>query len=36
MTSIGASSRREIARQVGRKFGVSTKQVYELTKDQSQ
>jgi 16S rRNA (cytidine1402-2'-O)-methyltransferase len=35
MTSVG-SSRREIAREVGRKFGLSTRQVYEMTKDQPQ
>lgn len=36
MTANAASSRREVAREVGKKFGLSTRQVYELTKDQSQ
>ena len=36
MTSDPAFSRREIAREVGKKFGLSTRQVYDLTKDQSQ
>lgn len=36
MTSVSSSSPREIAREVGKKFGLSTRQVYEMTKNQSQ
>jgi 16S rRNA (cytidine1402-2'-O)-methyltransferase len=36
MTSFEASSRREAARAVGRKFGLSTREIYNLTKDQPQ
>jgi 16S rRNA (cytidine1402-2'-O)-methyltransferase len=36
MTSSHPRSRREIAREVGKKLGLSTRQVYELTKDQPQ
>jgi 16S rRNA (cytidine1402-2'-O)-methyltransferase len=32
MAANGAGSRREIARQVGKRFGLTTRQVYELTK----
>lgn len=32
--TVNGASRRQIAREVGRKFGVSTRQVYEWTKDQ--
>jgi 16S rRNA (cytidine1402-2'-O)-methyltransferase len=35
LASVGRSSRREVAREVGRKFGLSTKQIYDLTKDQA-
>jgi 16S rRNA (cytidine1402-2'-O)-methyltransferase len=35
LSSVGRSSRREVAREVGRKFGLSTKQIYDLTKDQA-
>jgi hypothetical protein len=35
LTAVGRSSRREVAREVGRKFGLSTKQIYDLTKDQA-
>jgi 16S rRNA (cytidine1402-2'-O)-methyltransferase len=36
MTSNLLASRREVARAVGRKFGLSTKEIYNLTKDQPQ
>jgi 16S rRNA (cytidine1402-2'-O)-methyltransferase len=36
MTSSLVASRREVARAVGRKFGLSTKEIYNLTKDQPQ
>jgi 16S rRNA (cytidine1402-2'-O)-methyltransferase len=35
LAATGASSRREVAREVGRKFGLSTKKIYDLTKDQA-
>jgi 16S rRNA (cytidine1402-2'-O)-methyltransferase len=35
LSSVERSSRREVAREVGRKFGLSTKQIYDLTKDQA-
>jgi 16S rRNA (cytidine1402-2'-O)-methyltransferase len=35
LTSMGGGSRRQIAREVGRKFGLSTKQIYEMTKEQA-
>jgi 16S rRNA (cytidine1402-2'-O)-methyltransferase len=36
MTADRAASRREVARAVGRKFGLSTREIYNLTKDQPQ
>jgi 16S rRNA (cytidine1402-2'-O)-methyltransferase len=36
MTAHRAATRREVARAVGRKFGLSTREIYNLTKDQPQ
>ncbi|HEU4525372.1 MAG TPA: 16S rRNA (cytidine(1402)-2'-O)-methyltransferase [Gemmatimonadales bacterium] len=35
LTTKLSASRRAVAREVGRKFGLSTRQIYELTKDQA-